>query len=113
MSSTPLFDAIARRGDEQAARATTVTASAPAPVPAPASPMTAPAADRDPAVPADLVAAIDEIPARMRTAVGTDHLVGAEQLALVEAVTDAVVRAVVDAAVAELERIARDGVVRG
>ncbi len=35
-----------------------------------------------------------------------------EQLALVEAVADAITRAVVDAVVGELDRITRDGVVR-
>ncbi|MET3451606.1 hypothetical protein [Curtobacterium sp. 1544] len=124
MSSTPLFDSIARR-TERAVPATasatrTTVQSVPAPTvaratftPAPTSPMSAPvAAQESLLVPAALVAAIDEIPGRVATAMATEHRVSAEQLVLVEAVADAITRAVVDAVATELERIACDGVVR-
>ena len=114
MSSTPLFDSIARRTEG------TAPAPAPAPTvaratftPAPTSPISAPvAAQESLLVPAALVAAIDEIPGRVAAAMETEHRVCAEQLVLVEAVADAITRAVVDAVVTELECIARDGVVR-
>ena len=122
MSSTPLFDSIARRTEGTAAapvlRNTQQTASAPTVAratftPAPTSPMSAPvAAQESLLVPAALVAAIDEIPSRVAVAMETEHRVCAEQLVLVEAVADAITRAVVDAVVTELECIARDGVVR-
>jgi hypothetical protein len=64
-------------------------------------------------VPAALVAAIDEIPQRVGTALSNEVAVTPDQFVLVEAVTDAITRAVVDAVVGELERITRDGVVRG
>lgn len=109
MSSTPLFDAIARRSIQ-----------IPSPAPAPTSPFSAPvAAEHSALVPNALVAAIDEIPARVGAACTSwrdnrsGHQVAPDQLALVEAVVDAVTRAVVDAVVGELERITRDGVVRG
>ncbi len=143
MSSTPLFDSISRRASraattapEQAQPAVTLPAApapAPAPtatpapaaavsvtaartrvVPAPTSPLTAPVSPmRSALVPAALVAAIDEIPQRVGTALPNEVAVTPDQLALVEAVTDAITRAVVDAVVGELERITRDGVVRG
>jgi hypothetical protein len=124
MSSTPLFDSIARRTERAvlatASAARTTVQSAPAPTvaratftPAPTSPMSAPvAAHESLLVPAALVAAIDEIPGRVATAMETEHRVSAEQLVLVEAVADAITRAVVDAVATELERIACDGVVR-
>jgi len=124
MSSTPLFDSIARRTERAvpatASAARTTVQSAPAPTvaratftPAPTSPMSAPvAAQESLLVPAALVAAIDEIPGRVATAMETEHRVSAEQLVLVEAVADAITRAVVDAVATELERIACDGVVR-
>jgi hypothetical protein len=124
MSSTPLFDSIARRTERAvpatASAARTTVQSAPAPTvaratftPAPTSPMSAPvAAQESLLVPAALVAAIDEIPGRVATAMATEHRVSAEQLVLVEAVADAITRAVVDAVATELERIACDGVVR-
>lgn len=136
MSSTPLYDSISRRDPRtgaagharaQAAAAAPGPAAAPAPaaavsvtaartrlVPAPTSPMTAPVAPEQSAlVPAALVAAIDAIPQRVGTALPGEVAVSPDQLALVEAVTDAITRAVVDAVVGELERITRDGVVRG
>lgn len=113
MSSTPLFDSIARCGDRPAP-----TQQAPAPsvaratfTPAPTSPMSAPV-ERADIVPAALVAAIDAIPARVASAASGEHRVSAEQLALVEAVADSLTRVVVDAIATELERIARDGAVR-
>ncbi|WP_144756048.1 hypothetical protein [Curtobacterium pusillum] len=124
MSSTPLFDSIARRTERAvpatASAARTTVQSAPAPTvaratftPAPTSPMSAPvAAQESLLVPAALVAAIDEIPGRVATAMETEHHVSAEQLVLVEAVADAITRAVVDAVATEVERIACDGVVR-
>lgn len=105
MSTTPLFDAIARRSG---------TESQPAPSPAPSSPMTAPVPrSRSTFVPAALIAAIDDIPAGALASVQHDMRVSADQLALVEAVAGAITRAVVDAVVAELDRITADGVVRG
>ena len=106
MSSTPLFDSIARDHDgNPVARATFA--------PAPTSPMTAPVAPAQSMfVPAALVAAIDEILTRIGSALVQEHAVRADQLALVEAVADAITRAVVDAVVAELDRIAADGIVR-
>ncbi|WP_242090443.1 hypothetical protein [Curtobacterium sp. DN_7.5] len=87
MSSTPLFDAVTARRRE--------------PSPAPSA-----------SVPASLVAAIDAIPQRLTADLGVGLPVAEEQLALVEAVADAVTRAVVDAVAAEVERITRDGRVR-
>lgn len=124
MSSTPLFDSIARRTEATAsaqpesAPVTTGGPSLPTTArasftPAPTSPISAPVRSRDSMlVPAALVAAIDEIPARVVAAADAVHAVQAEQLVLVEAVADAITRAVVDAVVAELEQITRDGVVR-
>lgn len=120
MSSTPLFDSIARRAERTAPAHRTApvhTETAPSTplaratfTPAPTSPLSAPVRTRDSMlVPAALVAAIDEIP---RRAAGTGHTVHADQLALVEAVADAITRAVVDAVIAELDHIVRDGVVR-
>jgi len=81
--------------------------------PAPTSPFAAPVPPQQSAlVPAALVTAIDAIPAQARAALGNEHVVGAGQLGLVEAVADALTRVVVDAVVHELERITRDGVVR-
>lgn len=111
MSSTPLFDSIARRAPHTG---TARRMPAPPAAPAPTSPMTAPIAPgRSDLVPAALVAAIDAIPQRVGTALPTGVAVPPDQLALVEAVTDALTRAVVDAVVGELERITRDGVVHG
>lgn len=107
MSSTPLFDSVARDHDgvPAVARATFT--------PAPTSPMTAPVPSAQSMfVPAALVAAIDEIPARVGSALAHEHAVRTDQLGLVEAVADAITRAVVDAVVAELDRITADGVVR-
>jgi len=110
MSSTPLFDSIARQ-TEQAVPAPSVARATFAP--APTSPMSAPVAAQDSVlVPHALVEAIDDIPERVVTAIATGLPVRAEQLVLVEAVADAITRAVVDAVVAELEQIGRDGVVR-
>lgn len=111
MSTTPLFDAIARRSTSPAARVAELrTPSAIVPT----SPMAAPVSpSRSTFVPAALVAAIDDIPSSALRAAQRDHRVDADQLALVEAVADAITRAVVDAVVAELDRIAADGVVRG
>ncbi len=127
MSSTPLFDAVSRRTSAPAAPAPArsscgrsardrprARASAPlATAPVPSSPLSAPVPPQASAlVPAALVAAIDEIPARLGAALDAEHAVSSEQLALVEAVADAITRAVVDAVVGELDRITRDGVVR-
>jgi len=128
MSSTPLFDAVSRRHDRAAARAHSSTAhsskahsTAPhgstppvAPhAPAPTSPLTAPvAATRSTLVPAALVAAIDDIPVRVASALPQVVSVRPEQFELVEAVADAVTRAVVDAVAVELDRIHADGAVR-
>lgn len=89
MSSTPLFDSVAARRRE--------------PTPTPSG---------SESVPASLVAAIDAIPHRLTADLGAGFPVAADQLALVEAVADAVTRAVVDAVAAEVERITRDGRVR-
>lgn len=129
MSTTPLFDSIARRrhaADEGgAAPARTVpavhavrvavpgTASrASVPVSAPDAGPTAPGAQSQLLVPPALVAAIDAIPARLAARLPERHLVSDEQLALVEAAADAITRAAVDAVVAELDRIAAQGIVR-
>ncbi|MDR6574941.1 hypothetical protein J2X60_003610 [Curtobacterium sp. 320] len=107
MSSTPLFDSIARRAERP-----TPAPAAPAAPSAPTSPMTTPVEPQGPVfVPASLVAAIEAIPTRV-VAATTAHAVAPEQLVLVEAVADAIARAVADAVVTELDRIARDGVVR-
>ncbi|MFS2030851.1 MULTISPECIES: hypothetical protein [unclassified Curtobacterium] len=107
MSSTPLFDSIARRAERP-----TPAPAAPAAPSAPTSPMTTPVEPQGPVfVPASLVAAIEAAPTRV-VAATTAHAVAPEQLVLVEAVADAIARAVVDAVVTELDRIARDGVVR-
>jgi hypothetical protein len=118
MSSTPLFDSIARRAERPAPAPIALAAPVEPSIarstftPAPTSPATAPVEPQGPVfVPASLVAAIEAIPTRV-VAATTDHAVAPEQLALVEAVADAITRAVVDAVVTEVERIARDGVVR-
>jgi len=112
MSSTPLFDSIAQRTARPAARPAARVPTAPVAA-APTSPVSAPVpASASVLVPAALVAAIDEIPARVTTAMENEHPVTAAQLVLVEAVADAITRAVVDAVAIELDRIARDGVVR-
>ncbi len=106
MSSTPLFDAVARSREQAAVPAQTLSI--------PTSPMSAPLAARPSStVPAALVAAIDDIHQRVTARAADGLSVGPDQLALVEAVADAVTRAVVDAVVAEVDRITRDGVVRG
>lgn len=111
MSSTPLFDSIAQRHDQPEAPASTPVRAAAAP--APTSPMTAPVRAGDSTlVPAALVAAIDDITVRATPSVVTELRVRPEQLVLVETVADAITRAVVDAVATELDRIARDGVVR-
>ncbi len=115
MSSTPLFDSIARRVDHTPSAGTAPTPSIARATftPAPTSPMSAPVEATDSVlVPAALVAAIEEVPVLATAAFETEHAVRAEQLALVEAVADAITRAVVDAVAIELEHIARDGVVR-
>lgn len=105
MSSTPLFDSVAR-SRERAAAPSRVHA------PVPTSPMSAPLGARSSsAVPSALVAAIDDIPQRVVAGIRNEHRVAPEQLVLVEAVADAITRAVVDAVVTEVDRIARDGVV--
>ena len=107
MSSTPLFDSVAR-SREQAAVPVPETAATPVPT----SPMSAPLGVRSSsAVSSALVAAIDDIPQRVAASIWDEHRVAPEQLVLVEAVADAITRAVVDAVVAEVDRIARDGVV--
>ncbi|MFK4482380.1 MULTISPECIES: hypothetical protein [unclassified Curtobacterium] len=111
MSSTPLFDSIAQRRDQPEAPVPTPARAAAAA--APTSPMTAPVRAGDSTlVPAALVAAIDDITVRVTPSVGTELRVQPEQLVLVETVADAITRAVVDAVAIELDRIARDGVVR-
>lgn len=117
MSSTPLFDSIAQRHDQPEspapAQTPTPTAARAAAAPAPTSPMTAPVRAGDSTlVPAALVAAIDDITVRVTPSVVTELRVHPEQLVLVETVADAITRAVVDAVATELDRIARDGVVR-
>lgn len=105
MSSTPLFDSVARSRERAAA-----PAQGRAPIPT--SPMSAPLGARSSsAVPSALIAAIDVIPQRVAASMRNEHRVTPEQLGLVEAVADAITRAVVDAVVAEVDRIARDGVV--
>ncbi|WP_144710292.1 hypothetical protein [Curtobacterium pusillum] len=106
MSSTPLFDSIARQTDAPSVAHSTISADS-----APASPISSPASDPV-LVPAALVAAIEAIPAPVSGTFETEHPVAAAQLVLVEAVADAMTRAVVDAVASELERIARDGFVR-
>ncbi|MDN4647284.1 hypothetical protein [Curtobacterium sp. PsM8] len=143
MSSTPLFDAIARRSAQSGAapsspiatpaRTAAPTTIAPSASTAPAVRLDAPAglsvpsadlaAVHGPAssvpssplavVPADLVEMIDGIPASLRASLAREHVVCQEQLPLVEAVVDAVTRAVVDAVAIEVERIVASGVVRG
>lgn len=111
MSTTPLFDSIASRSDSPVQTDPVHTRSTS--TPAPTSPISAPVDTSDSMlVPAALVQAIEEIPARMTAAMPTGHVVGAEQLVLVEVVADAITRAVIDAVAVELEQIARDGVVR-
>ncbi len=146
MSSTPLFDAIARRSAQSGAapsspiatpartaaharRGGSISTASSAPavrLDAPAG-LTVPSADvaavHGPAtsvpssplavVPADLVEMIDGIPASLRASLAREHVVCQEQLPLVEAVVDAVTRAVVDAVAIEVERIVASGVVRG
>jgi hypothetical protein len=114
MSSTPLFDSIAHRRDQADALGSAPTPPARAvAAPVPTSPMSAPVRPGDSTlVPAALVAAIDDIPVRVAAAVATEVTIQPEHLVLVETVADAITRAVVDAVVTELDRIARDGVVR-
>jgi hypothetical protein len=150
MSSTPLFDSIARRRERTAptpdrapadtaavarddaptAEAGTVDAPVRLDAPrglvvqpgtgssVPTSPLDAPkrgagaAQTPDGVVPADLVEMIDGIPATLRASLAREHVVRSEHLPLVEAVVDAVTRAVVDAVVAEVDRIVASGVVR-
>ncbi|OIH96619.1 hypothetical protein BIU97_15070 [Curtobacterium sp. MCBA15_009] len=110
MSSTPLFDSIAHRHDHPQAGS---APSRPQPASAPTSPLSAPVRAGDSTlVPAALVAAIDGIPERVASTIATELTVRPEQLVLVETVADAITRAIVDAVVTELDRIARDGVVR-
>lgn len=143
MSSTPLFDAIARRSAQSGAapsspiatpaRTAAPTTIAPSASTAPAVRLDAPAGLTVPSVdlaavhgpassvpssplavvPADLVEMIDGIPASLRASLAREHVVCQEQLPLVEAVVDAVTRAVVDAVAIEVERIVASGVVRG
>ena len=155
MSSTPLFDAIARRSAQPgaapsaptapsastaasaptaaSARTAAPTTIAPSASAAPAVRLDAPAGLTVPSVdlaavhgpatsvpssplavvPADLVEMIDGIPASLRASLAREHVVCQEQLPLVEAVVDAVTRAVVDAVAIEVERIVASGVVRG
>jgi hypothetical protein len=121
MSSTPLFDAIARRNEQPRAVGTVRPDAVPGDRGSrtPASPLDAPAAVAPvvpiaphSAVPADLVEMIDGIPASLRASLAGEHIVCPEQLPLVEAVVDAVTRAVVDAVAIEVERIVATGVVR-
>ncbi|MBF4582857.1 hypothetical protein ITJ54_09275 [Curtobacterium sp. VKM Ac-2865] len=114
MSSTPLFDAVSRRHDRATLAGPRPTATpVAAPSPAPTSPLSAPvAAARSTLVPAALVAAIDDIPVRVASALPQVVSVRPEQLVLVEAVADALTRAVVDAVAVELDRIHADGAVR-
>ncbi|WP_375342335.1 hypothetical protein, partial [Curtobacterium sp. MCBD17_008] len=65
-----------------------------------------------PPVPTDLIAVIDGIPARLRASLAREYPVSREQLPLVEAVVDAVTKAVVDAIAVELDRITTSGVIR-
>ncbi|WP_181439475.1 hypothetical protein [Curtobacterium sp. MCBD17_032] len=170
MSSTPLFDAIARRTAEvgrtrtagrETARATSNSPAVPVPVAvdlaapsthttgidargtgsglgvpadgsvaagastvdAPAYPAAAPTTPTSPvgsagsaaptaAVPADLIAVIDDIPASLRASLAREYAVGRNELPLVEAVVDAVTKAVVDAVAVEVDRIITSGVIR-
>lgn len=100
MSSTPLFDSVAARRPQ----------SSRTPAPAQRNAATSPSGSSS--VPASLVAAIDAIPHRLSADLGAGLPVTEGQLALVGAVADALTRAVVDAVAAEVERIARDGLVR-
>jgi hypothetical protein len=63
-------------------------------------------------VPTDLIAMIDGIPASLRASLAREYAVGREQLPLVEAVADAITRAVVDAIAVEVDRITTSGVIR-
>jgi hypothetical protein len=103
MSSTPLFDTIARRTDRVGVIGRDV---------APSTPAVARATFTPASVPADLVAAIDAIPAQMAAVTPDQPLTDAE-LALVERVGDEFIRIIVDTLSAELDRISRDRVVRG
>lgn len=88
MSSTPLFDAIAQR-------------------PAP----TFPAVERlDSTRVASAMPTIDE--ASRPAATASAHQIGVEQFLLVNAVADAIMRAVTDAVTAEVARICHDGAIR-
>lgn len=140
MSSTPLFDSLRHHRTSAPAASPRASVTAPATVPAaqqpvPASPVDAPAlvhgaspvapavapatvapatvARPDTVVPAGLVSAIDAIPARLRTTLAHEHPVAPEDLPFVEAVADALTRAVVDAVATELDRIAATGLIRG
>lgn len=96
MSSTPLFDSVARRHD---------------PEPVPTSPLTGPVAPpRAAAVPDALVSAINSI--KSRGVAGPERALTAEQMALVESVADAMIRAVVDAIAVEVEHILTTGIDR-
>jgi hypothetical protein len=55
---------------------------------------------------------IDGIPASLRASLASEYAVGREQLPLVEAVADAITRAVVDAVAVEVDRITTSGVIR-
>jgi hypothetical protein len=112
MSSTPLFDSIARLADVPTPSALTVP-QVRVSAPVPTSPISAPvAATAATLVPNALVAAIDDIPAQMIAAAEREVRISPEQRALVEALGDSFIRVVVDALATELERIARAGVVR-
>lgn len=95
MSSTPLFDNIARRSDRDV-------------VPAPES---APAAQQF-SVPCDLVAAIDAIPAAMIASAEREYRISDEQRAMVEALGDSFIRVIVDTLATELERIVSERTIR-
>lgn len=123
MSSTPLFDSIARSAERSTTRPAVTTqqpVAAPQPAvarltvtPAPSSPMTAPvAAAESTVVPCDLVQAIDDIPARLVASAEREFHISDEQRALVEAIGDTFIRVVVDTLATELERIVRDRTVR-
>jgi hypothetical protein len=127
MSSTPLFDSLrqVRTTDAATPPAPRSVAVPAAQQPVPASPIDAPAlvhdataaavavTDPSASVPAGLVSAIDAIPARLRASLAREHQVSPEDLPFVEAIADALTRAVVDAVVSELDRIATTGLVRG
>ena len=69
MSSTPLFDSIAQRRDQADVPSTTPVPARAVVTPVPTSPLSAPVRPGDSAlVPAALVAAIDEIPVRVASA---------------------------------------------